>query len=85
MDLRDKELWLSNHGTEVNGGYNPTGEIYHVVWVPHHITMDFYGYGLTPETMTEDLYDTIKKRLFNMCNVISYRKGSDAYTGNESI
>lgn len=78
MTLDDKEAWLKHHGFEVSGGYNATGGIYHIMWVPNYINMEFTGYGLTPETVTEDLYDTVKKRLFNRCNVISCRKASGA-------
>ncbi len=85
MNRKDKIQWLAEHGRETNGGYNPTGGIYHIVWIPKHINMEFTGYGLTPDSMTDDLYDTIRKRLFNLCNVISYRKGSDAYTDTKSI
>lgn len=66
MDLRDKRLWLAEHGFIARHDNDPDGSLLGIIWETDG-GAQFRGTGRTRDEMFGNLYDVIKLSLWITC------------------
>ena len=72
MNIKDKKLWLDKHGDiDLNAEYEngPCTVTFYPLYYRYAVVPFAYEcHGLPYDETVEELYDSIKGKLFEMCN-----------------